>query len=374
MSRGLSLYLDGLRMFAALIVLLSHFAYARFTDGDYLIVRELNLGSDAVILFFVLSGFVIAFAAHTKDSTWKRFAFNRATRLYSVAIPAVAVTLVFDAIGSAIDPAAYDGWWRSDVPIPLALPVSLLFAHEWGALGIRLGTNGPYWSLSYEAAYYVLFGLAVYLRGPRRLLLLAAAGLVFGIKVLLLMPAWILGAAVYRRLAAAGGPPGTRERVAAAAIAAGSAGAYVLCLAAGVPDSLSALSTDWLGAGAADRLRFSDEFLWNALIGGLFAAHLHAMGVLLRRTGDGCGFAGAIRWLAGASFSIYLVHYPALQLIDAVLPDTAGFARDLVLLAATLAACLAFAQVFERPLPAIRNRLRRIGEVFARRPAGGNAI
>ena len=42
MSRGLSLYLDALRTFAALIVFLSHFAYVRFTEGRYLLIRELN--------------------------------------------------------------------------------------------------------------------------------------------------------------------------------------------------------------------------------------------------------------------------------------------------------------------------------------------
>lgn len=285
---------------------------------------------------------------------------------------ALAVTALFDAARSAIDPAAYDGWWHSDVPLPLAVPVSLLFANEWGALGVRLGTNGPYWSLSYEAAYYVLFGLAVYLRGPRRLLMLAAAGLIFGLKVLLLMPAWIMGVAVYRLLAGNRGTPGTGTRVAAATLAVGSAGAYAVCLAAGLPDALSALSSGWLRTPAL--LRFSDEFLWNALIGGLFAAHLYAMGILLHQTGDACGIARTIRWLAGASFSVYLVHYPALQLMDAALPDAPGLARDLVLISATLAACLAFARIFERPLPAIRRRLRQFGGLPVRSKAGNSAV
>lgn len=367
MSRGLSLYLDGLRALAALVVLVSHVAYPRFTRGDYAFVRELNLGSDAVILFFVLSGFVIAFVCHTKDSCWRSFAFNRATRLYSVALPAVAATALFDAAGLAVAPATYDGWWYSDVPLLLSAPIALLFANEWSAFAVRLGTNGPWWSLSYEVAYYVLFGLVFYLRGRRRLLLLALALPLFGLKALLLMPAWIMGVAVYRLLRDTGGAPQPGGRVAAAAIAAGSAGAYVVCLAAGVPDALMALTVHWLGAPVEHALRFSDEFLWNALIGGLFATHIYAMGVLLRRAGDGCAAARTIRLLAGASFSIYLVHYPALQLIHALLPDAPGIARDLLLISATLAVCLAFARVFERPLPAIRDRLRRL----ARRSAPG---
>ena len=67
MSPRLSVYLDATRAIAALVVLLSHFAYPRFTGGDYLIIRELNLGSDAVVIFFVLSGFVIAYTAENRD-------------------------------------------------------------------------------------------------------------------------------------------------------------------------------------------------------------------------------------------------------------------------------------------------------------------
>ena len=59
-SPRLSVYLDLMRAIAAFVVLLSHFAYPRFTDGAFLVIRDLNLGSDAVVVFFVLSGFVIA--------------------------------------------------------------------------------------------------------------------------------------------------------------------------------------------------------------------------------------------------------------------------------------------------------------------------
>lgn len=368
MSRGLSLYLDGLRAAAALVVLFSHFAYPRFTNGDFAVVRTLDVGSDAVILFFVLSGFVIAFARHTKDATWKSFAFSRATRLYSVAIPAVALTLAFDAIGKAADPASYDGWWYSAVPAVVTAPVSLLFANEWGPIGVRFGTNGPWWSLSYEVAYYALFGVFVYLRGARRWAVLGAAAVIFGPKVLALMPAWIFGAVVYRRLQTSCGRVATEGGAAestlvAAAIAVGSVLAYGLCLAADIPGALAILTRFGFGSANVASLRFSDEFLWDALIGGLFAAHIFAMGILLRASGSVGTLGRPIRWLAGASFSIYLVHYPALQFIHALLPQGAPY-RDFVLLAGTIAICLAFAQAFERPLQAIRGHLCRVGEPF----------
>jgi len=99
MSPRLSYHLDLLRFIAAFIVLLSHFAYERFTQGYYAFIRDYNLGSDAVVVFFVLSGFVISFAAIEKDKTAGRFAFSRMTRLYSVAIPALILTLFCDKLG-----------------------------------------------------------------------------------------------------------------------------------------------------------------------------------------------------------------------------------------------------------------------------------
>ena len=368
MSRGFSTYLDALRALAALVVLLSHFAYSRFTDGHYLIIRDLNLGSDAVILFFVLSGFVIAYTRETKDHTWRQFAFNRATRLYSVALPAIGLTVVFDAIGASMHPAAYEGWWHSRTPLSVAVPVSAVFANEWGSAGLRLGTNGPYWSLSYEAAYYVLFACAVYLRGVQRCLLLAAGGLLFGLKVLLLLPAWILGAIVYHRLALSDNCQERNWRAPARIAAAGTAAAYALCLALDIPETLMHLSTEWLGSHVITHLRFSDEFLWNALVGFLFAIHLLSVATLLRGQQRPGAASRMIRWLAGASFSVYLVHYPALQLVDSLLPNSPGVGRDTALFVITLAICFVFAQIFERPLAPLRRRLQTVASISTRRP------
>ena len=107
MEPGLSRYLDALRFGAAFLVLLSHWAYKRFTDGTYGVIRDWNLGSDAVVLFFVLSGFVITFAAMEKDGAPRRFAFSRLSRLWSVAIPALVLTLICDLIGIKFNPDFY---------------------------------------------------------------------------------------------------------------------------------------------------------------------------------------------------------------------------------------------------------------------------
>jgi peptidoglycan/LPS O-acetylase OafA/YrhL len=66
----------------------------------------------------------------------------------------------------------------------------------------------------------------------------------------------------------------------------------------------------------------------------------------------------AVRWLAGASFSIYVVHYPVLHLLDALLPEDVP-AKTALFILIPLAAGLLFAELFERPLPRLRRRFAR---------------
>ena len=340
MSRGFSLYLDALRFGAALVVALSHLAYPRFTEGRWIWIRELNLGSDAVVIFFVLSGLVISHSVSREGIGPGRYAFDRITRLVSVAAPALALGFALDRLGAARAPELYAGWWYAPLPLWEQLLRGLSFSSEWAGLQARLGTNGPFWSLSYEAAYYALFGIAVFARGARRWALLAAGAMIVGINVLLLAPCWLLGVWVQRRIMAGRLPTGGS----AAALALAPAALYALALAVDVPGALS------LGRAAlAWELRFSDEVLWNSLLAVLVAAHLAGMAGLLAKAGAGRGEA-AIRWLAGGSFSLYLMHYPLLQALAALGLSGPGLGHDLLLLGSTCALCFAFAALFERPL------------------------
>ncbi len=357
MNRGFSTYLDGARALAAIVVLLSHLAYNRFTGGDLSVFRTYNLGSDAVVVFFVLSGFVIAYAADQRDRGLGGFAFSRLTRLWSVAIPALILTLVADAIGSSLAPGDYDGWWHHKAPAWLTAPIALGFFSEWTGFGYRIGTNGPWWSLSYEAAYYLLFAIATYMTGLRRALFLVLAIMLVGIKPLLLMPSWLLGVAVYHLLKRApeGGQNGRWVLWAVLPPM-----LYVLFQALSLPLMLELLGKVTFGP-IMWLVRFSDEPIWNLVIGGLFALHLYAVGRLMAGSERPVTKASqAIKWIAGGSFSIYLVHYPLLMLLDVFIPDFAPAPlHHLVLFVAVMAACLLFAQVFERPLPRFRAALRR---------------
>lgn len=353
MKQGFSIWLDAWRIAATLIVVASHVAYPRFTYGAYQWMRDLNLGSDAVILFFVISGLVIAKAAE-RDATLSRYAFSRATRLYSVMIPALLLTWSFDHIGLGIDSTAYPDHFYQALPLATFLLRGLTFSNEWLiAAPVRLGTNGPLWSLSYEVAYYALFGAMVFLTGARRLVCVTILALIVGPNALLLMPAWLMGVWLWW-LIRNGARPGLSPS-AALVLAVLPPVLYGLALWLSVPSLLLQLTETLLPAAFAPyTLRFSTEFLWNGLIGALFALHLLAMSQLLTDWRRG---ATAIRWLAQATFSIYVTHYPTLHLIDALLPADA-WGRGLWLLLGALAVGLAFAQVFERPLERWRQLLR----------------
>lgn len=346
MNRGFSNYLDVLRFGAAFVVLISHFAYPRFTDGRHLWVRELNLGSDAVVLFFVLSGLVIAFVAQTKDTGFRQFAFNRATRILSVALPALILGFLLDRTGDALFPAFYDSYFYNPLPLTEQLARGLSFTSEWGGMQTRLGSNGPYWSLSYEVAYYALFAIAWYLTGALRTVLLALGVWLVGLNILLLMPAWLIGVWVWRCLDQGLMP---RQRLVPYLVF-GLPLAYIAALVTGLPDELRTLTEMGLPPHILNTLRFSDEFLWNNLLAAGVAFHLLGVAALTRRkaarsTGQ------LVPWLAGGSFSLYLFHYPLLQFLGPALPGTGTpLLDDAILLGLVTLVCYAFAGVFERTL------------------------
>ncbi len=353
MSQGFSIWLDFLRAAAAITVLFGHMAHIRFTRGDYYFLREINIASDAVIVFFVLSGVVIAYAA-SRDMTLERFAFKRLTRLWSVVIPALFLTVLFDAIGTRVNPEAYPVDYYNPVPVSEMFLRGLTFTNEWQGLWqpVRLGTNGPLWSLSYEVGFYMLFAVAFFLRGALRLVLLATLVLLVGLPILALLPAWLMGVLVWYADQKAKSSPMIDWMRAILGIV-----ILVVFKVVSLPEALTGVTTDILAPYNHHAvLRYSDEVLWSMIIAFGIAIHLSgAKNIADRRASKPeSALVSATRWIAGASFSIYVVHYPTLHLLDATLPETLP-AYDLWLLTLTLAVCFCFATVFERPLKKIRH-------------------
>lgn len=97
MNKEFSLYLDCCRLFAALTVVLAHLTQFGLASGEWTRFLPSN-GQDAVIVFFVLSGLVIYHTVRKKVSSLSEFIAARATRIYSVAIPVVVITVCVDLI------------------------------------------------------------------------------------------------------------------------------------------------------------------------------------------------------------------------------------------------------------------------------------
>jgi peptidoglycan/LPS O-acetylase OafA/YrhL len=357
MTRGFSIYLDAIRFLAALLVLFSHIAYPRYSNGDLAWMRELNLGSDAVILFFVLSGFVIAYTTNAKNRGGFDYAEARMARLYSVFVPALVFTILCDALGRAINPAAYAGWWYNGDAMLMQIVRALSFSSQAGGDNIRIGTNGPIWSVAYEAWYYLAFGIATFTRGARRIALLLLTTALAGLPILLLAPCWLAGVALQAYTASANRLQ-LRARI-AWACAIGPWLIYALWLATGMPKMLTLLTTAMIGGGPRmlyELFGFSDEFIWNNLLAILFAVHFYGVFSLAQSARwIGLRSEQAIRWLAGATFSIYLFHYPLLTLLHA-LPgyNAANPAHYLGAGLVTLVVCFGLAEVSERRLAAWR--------------------
>ena len=295
-------------------VFISHAKYARFTEGLPFFSRFSDLGHDAVMVFFVLSGFVIAYVAQCKEHTAADYAASRLARLYSVAVPALVLTVVLDAIGMGISPSTYPA---ESVPTNyplLRFIANLFFVNELWLFSVRPFSNGPYWSLGYEFWYYVIFAAAFYFRGAARYLLVLAASVIAGPKILLLLPIWLLGVFVYRVHRSIS--EGMGSWMVAASIA-----VYLLYRAMNVQDQALGWLEAKLGAAFVDQLKFSKFVLSDYIVGAIVAVNVAGTAAIAHRLKPLLWAAPAIRYAAGFTFALYLFHLPILGVFAAATVD-----------------------------------------------------
>lgn len=194
MNKQTSIYLDLLRFLAAMAVFVWHLDSNNFYN---IWPDRYRLGHDAVIVFFVLSGYVISYVADTKEKDVKSYFISRFSRLYSVLIPALFLTVITDKIGILIYPQIYKDYLLTNFLAQKCIFI-LAFLNQIWLLNLRFITNSPLWSLSYEFWYYVLFAAAFYVKNNRfKYLLITLICLFVGPKILLLFPIWLLGSIIY---------------------------------------------------------------------------------------------------------------------------------------------------------------------------------
>lgn len=347
MNPAFSGTLDLLRILAAGVVFASHAALYGPGPHDHL----QGWAHDGVIAFFVLSGYLVTYSATQREREWAAYALARAARIYSVALPALALTLALDSAGQLMRPELYRTYQYDNAL--LYFPFFLLFGSDLWFVTEHAFSNVPFWSLCYEVWYYALFGAVAFARGRLRLALVGLILLIMGPRLWLLLPLWALGSWLYRlhgrvRLEA------TRARALLLAAVAG----YGALKTWGLDAALDSRVDAALGGVPQDWLRYSQWFLGDYLVGA-------AIGLAIFAARD-----AQVPWLgapatrrrlgqaASYTFTLYALHYPLLLFFSILFrhepESTAGL---LLLVAATLAVVVAVAPFTEHRKDAFRRAI-----------------
>ena len=333
MTNRHSAHLNMIRGLAAILVLVGHVRglflvdYPELREHKRLLLpffAVTGLGHQAVMIFFVLSGFLIGGGVlATKDRwSWKRYSINRLTRLYVVLLPALLLTAALDHFARA----APGGHTYFDLPVkhfnaqPLAsrqsLSVFLGNVVFLQTISVPVfGSDSPLWSLANEFWYYVLFpSVALALsRGRCGLVHRLFAGSI-AIFLLVWLPAgilggfliWLLGVAVYLT-------PSIMLSVTTRRLC--------ITVSAVLFSAILALSrTNQLPADYGDFMVAIGFALWLAC---------------LIRTGPSpddisSTYRTCAKLLSSCSYSVYAVHFPIVMLIRCLAgtmiwqPDTTG--------------------------------------------------
>jgi peptidoglycan/LPS O-acetylase OafA/YrhL len=412
-------WLDALRGFAALVVVLFHLSPYLVGPGPHAaVMRHLDFGKYGVLLFFLVSGYVIPMSLERHGSL-RRFWIGRLFRIYPAFLAAIAVMGVLIAGGALTLQASLQ-----------AETVSAALAHATmlqEMLGLR-GVVRVFWTLSYEMVFYLmvagLFAWRLHRHSGWWASGLAVTALVAGS----MLPDDLLTPGFARRrvvalvllVLVAGSVVAYLSGRRAAVLAAGAVGIGFVVLPGlnGSPTRFSTVISSWqallmlavMFAGTVvyraqhgQMARRSAAAVLALVTGVVIAAHwVHladevgsASGLAVQRTvwivtplavALTFAFAYALRhravprvlaWLGTISYSLYLLHAIVLVLLLRIVPDP--YARPplvrvgiaVVFLAVALGAAWTSYRLVERPAQAWGRRLdaRWSGSRAARVPA-----
>jgi peptidoglycan/LPS O-acetylase OafA/YrhL len=364
-NRATSIYLDFVRFAASFVVFLAHATRESFATGW---PPFGSFGYDAVMVFFVLSGYVIAFVASKKENTPTQYFVARFARLWSVVVPALILTVILDYIGTRLDYISYteSPWFETKDPLWRVF-ATLFFINELWFSRVIPFSNVPFWSLGYEFWYYVLFACLFFLTGAKRWVAFTAVSFLIGPKIILLLPIWLLGVQAYR--CATKGSVNPRW---GAALFFGSIIGYAAFVYSGTREYLLAVTIDSLEADLAQELQGSREFLSHYVVGILVAFNFIGFAAISRRVGDLLSkVEGPIRFLAGYTLSLYLLHYPLLHFFAAIVRnDPSNPWHQIVVLAGTLSAVLLVGSFTESKKEQVRSLIWQVVDLVSKRPMG----
>ena len=355
-TKPLSLWLDLIRAIAALVVVIGHAHQLGMYTGYYPFTMFLQL--NAVVVFFVLSGLVIASSAASEGQTLASYAAARLARILPVALPVLLLShfaaVYCAARGFAPEPLGFDDGSIA----PLRTVFAGLFLSESVSTGLSI--NPPYWSLCYEVWFYVLFGIATFLKGWQRNVWLGIGCLVAGANIVLLLPAWLAGVTLARMKNTAEITPSQARLRITLALAA----LFTAEMIGPVIGPLFWKVATWtLGHSHYAPSYIALAFCFAYGLTGLRAL-LGADNTLLEP------FAKPIKWTADMSFSLYLLHWPLLTVLRANGVTAGGNALGfVVIVAAVVAVSGGFAALTEHRRKPLRKALERLFSAQSRTAA-----
>lgn len=299
-----------------------------------------RMGHEAVMVFFVLSGFFVGGRAFELARA-NRFSVGKyvVDRLVRIQIPltgAIALTVII--------------YWNT----PQASNITEIAGNFFSLQGVFvpfLPGNIPLWSLSYEVWFYILGGAAAYMLSYRRFgvvpVLLVLAGIfVFTRLSFFFLIIWVAGAAAYQWK-----PVKTSFWWLSGGAIVAVAGVAIAQITR--PSMINPEGNSW------------GEPLSVIVLGFGIAVMLPHLYRLPARAG---WFASSGTWLASFSYSLYLIHLPLLKIVlppDEAKVNAVTLAQAAMGIAITLLAAFIFSRIFETHGPRIKAWIHSIGRTSA---------
>lgn len=314
MSKSFSIYLDLLRFIAACLVYQSH-ANQRLLVST--VPPASSFGHSSVIVFFVLSGYVISWISASREKNLASYAASRLSRIYSVAVPAIILSILLDAAGRQLYPELYTYPFSKFFTRSAS---SLLMLNEVWFLSIISFSNIPFWSICYESWYYLAFGLLTFLRRRHAVFFVAALAMLLGPKILLLAPVWAAGVVLYRWKALQ-----ALSEFQAWLLVLASVCGIIAFHQADMTNLLAYHLRSMIGYKPYIDLAYSKFFLSDYMLASLVFCNFAGMRRVCARLEPALLLIERpVRFLASYTFTLYLLHQPLLLFWGAVIHGNPG--------------------------------------------------
>ncbi len=282
-----------------MVIFLGHVSGQKFTGGLFW-QSGLYLKA-AVIVFFVLSGYVIGYVAHIKEHSLRDYSISRVSRLSSIVLPALIITALCDFVGLSINASFYiDGPWGypEGNQIINYLLSSILLQNVWD-MQLNPGINAPFWSLSYEMIYYAIFAALFYIKGKGRIITVVFLAVLAGPSIIILFPIWLMGYYCFKVHHNYSNIVSKNYHGVISFLS------IILFLFSPLIRTTFEFKVPYIGsnifADYFEAITFSLHVLFGLPLFKLMQRHLFR-------------FVREIRWLASLTFALYLFHRPLMQL------------------------------------------------------------